>query len=148
MSEKIWSDDAWEDYLYWQTQDKKTLKRINQLIQDIQRNGCMNGIGKPEPLSGDLQGEYSRRINEKDRLVYHMENGRLYIAHCRGHYGDKKPQPIPARIWDGDLSLNPETSNIIEIPLRCQFHIGILLFHILFEHRNYTVYVGGAAWNI
>ena len=88
MSEKIWSNDAWEDYLYWQTQDKKTLKRINQLIQDIQRNGCMNGIGKPEPLSGDLQGEYSRRINEKDRLVYHMENGRLYIAPCRGHYGD------------------------------------------------------------
>ena len=67
----------------------KKLKRINQLIQDIQRNGCMNGIGKPEPLSGDLQGEYSRRINEKDRLVYHMEDGRLYIAHCRGHYGDK-----------------------------------------------------------
>ena len=67
----------------------KTLKRINQLIRDIERNGCMQGIGKPEPLSGDLQGEYSRRINEKDRLVYHMENGRLYIAHCRGHYGDK-----------------------------------------------------------
>ena len=66
----------------------KKLKRINQLIQDIQRNGYMNGIGKPEPLSGDLQGEYSRRINEKDRLVYHMENGRLYIAPCRGHYGD------------------------------------------------------------
>ena len=71
MSEKIWSDDAWADYLYWQTQDKKTLKRI------------------PKPLTGDLQGEYSRRINEKDRLVYHMEDGRLYIAHCRGHYGDK-----------------------------------------------------------
>ncbi len=82
MSEKIWSDDAWEDYLYWQTQDKKTLKRNNQLIQDIERNGCIKGIGKPEPLSGDLQGEYSRRINEKDRLVYHMENGRLstYIS--------------------------------------------------------------------
>ena len=87
--EKSVSFYAWEDYLYWQTQDKKTLKRINQLIQDIERNGCMKGIGKPEPLSGDLQGEYSRRINEKDRLVYHMENGRLYIAHCRGHYGDK-----------------------------------------------------------
>ena len=56
MSEKIWSDDAWEDYLYWQTQDKKTIKRINQLIKDIERNGCMNGIGKPEPLTGDLQG--------------------------------------------------------------------------------------------
>ena len=55
----------------------------------IERNGCMEGIGKPEPLTGDLQGEYSRRINDKDRLVYHMENGRIYIAHCRGHYGDK-----------------------------------------------------------
>ena len=68
MSEKIWSDDAWEDYLYWQSQDKKIIKRINQPIKDIERNGCANGIGKPEPLQGDLQGEYSRRINEKDRL--------------------------------------------------------------------------------
>ena len=67
----------------------KKIKRINQLIKDIERNGCMEGIGKPEPLTGDLQGEYSRRINDKDRLVYHMENGRIYIAHCRGHYGDK-----------------------------------------------------------
>lgn len=89
MSEKIWSDDAWEDYLYWQAQDKKTLKRINQLIKDIERNGCREGIGKPEPLTGNLQGEYSRHINEKDRLVYHIESGRIYIAHCRGHYGDK-----------------------------------------------------------
>ncbi|MCD8053979.1 MAG: Txe/YoeB family addiction module toxin [Lachnospiraceae bacterium] len=89
MSEKIWSDDAWDDYLYWQMQDKKTLKRINQLIKDIERNGCDQGIGKPEPLTGDLRGEYSRRINEKDRLVYHVENGRIYIAHCRGHYDDK-----------------------------------------------------------
>ena len=95
MSEKIWSDDAWEDYLYWQTQDKKTIKRINQLIKDIERNGCMEGIGKPEPLTGDLQGEYSRRINDRDRLVYHMENGRIYIAHCRGHYGDKQVSHIP-----------------------------------------------------
>ena len=60
MSEKIWSDDAWEDYLYWQSQDKKIVKRINLLIKDIERNGCMEGIGKPEPLTGDLQGEYSR----------------------------------------------------------------------------------------
>ena len=89
MSEIIWSDDAWNDYLYWQTQDKKTLKRINQLIKDIDRNGCLNGIGKPEPLIGDLQGEYSRRINDKDRLVYHMENGRISIVHCKGHYGDR-----------------------------------------------------------
>lgn len=68
---------------------KKTIKRINQLIKDIERNGCMEGMGKPEPLTGDLRGEYSRRINDKDRLVYHMENERIYIAHCRGHYGDK-----------------------------------------------------------
>ena len=86
---KIWSDDAWEDYLYWQNQDKKTLKRINQLIQNIERNGCVVGIGKPEALTGDLQGEFSRRINDKDRLVYHIEDGKLFIAHCRGHYGDK-----------------------------------------------------------
>lgn len=89
MSDKIWSDDAWADYLYRQTQDKKTLKRINDLIKDIERNGCLNGIGNPEALRGNLHGEYSRRINEKDRLVYHMEDGRIYISHCRGHYGDK-----------------------------------------------------------
>ena len=68
---------------------KKTIRRINQLIKDIERNGCMHGIGEPEALKGNLQGEFSRRINAKDRLVYHMENGRIYIAHCRGHYGDK-----------------------------------------------------------
>ncbi len=89
MSEKIWSDDAWADYLYWQTQDKKTLKRINFLIKDIERNGALNGIGEPEALKGDLRGEYSRRINEKDRLVYHLEDDRIYISHCKGHYGDK-----------------------------------------------------------
>jgi len=89
MSEKIWSDDAWADYLYWQSQDKKTLKRINMLIQDIERNGAMKGIGEPEALKGNLQGEYSRRINEKDRLVYYLEDGRIYIASCRGHYNDR-----------------------------------------------------------
>ena len=89
MSKKIWSDEAWDDYQYWQSQDKKTLKRINQLIKDIERNGCMEGIGKPEPLSGELQGEFSRRIDEKNRLVYHTEGDYLYIVQCRGHYGDK-----------------------------------------------------------
>lgn len=68
---------------------KKTIKGINQLIKDIERNGSMEGIGKPEPLTGDLKGKYSRRINDKDWLVYHMENGCIYITHCRGHYGDK-----------------------------------------------------------
>ena len=89
MSEKIWSDEAWADYLYWQTQDRKTLKRINQLIQDIERNGCLVGIGKPEALRGNLQGEYSRRIDDVNRLVYHMEDGRIYILYCRGHYDDR-----------------------------------------------------------
>ena len=83
---KIWSDEAWEDYLYWQTQDKKTLKRINMLIKDIDRNGPMNGIGEPETLKENLQGYFSRRINEKDRLVYRIENNQLLIAQCRGHY--------------------------------------------------------------
>ncbi|MBR3569729.1 MAG: Txe/YoeB family addiction module toxin [Oscillibacter sp.] len=89
MSEKIWSDDAWADYLYWQSQDKKTLKRINLLIWDIERNGVLAGIGKPEALRGNLQGEYSRRIDDTNRLVYHMENGRIYILYCRGHYEDR-----------------------------------------------------------
>ena len=87
MSEKIWSDDAWEDYLYWQSQDKKTIKRINQLIKDIERNGCMEGIGKPEPLTGNLQGEFSRRINDKDRLIYRRDENNRYILACRYHYG-------------------------------------------------------------
>lgn len=85
---KIWSDEAWEDYLYWQTQDKKTLKRINALIKDIDRNGPTEGIGNPEPLKGNLQGYFSRRINEKDHLVYRVENGQLLIAQCRNHYDD------------------------------------------------------------
>ena len=88
MSELIWSDDAWTDYLWWQSQDKKTLKRINALIRDIERNGVLEGIGSPEALRGDLAGEYSRRIDEKNRLVYHMEGKRVFIAACRGHYGD------------------------------------------------------------
>ena len=89
MGDKVWSDDAWKDYLYWQAQDKKTIKRINQLIKDIERNGCIEGIGKPEALTGDLAGEFSRRINDKDRLVYHIKDNQIFIAHCRGRYGDK-----------------------------------------------------------
>jgi toxin YoeB len=85
---KIWTDEAWEEYLYWQTQDKKTLKRINQLIRDIDRNGN-NGIGKPEALSGNLAGFWSRRIDETNRLVYRIKDGQLEIAQCHSHYGDK-----------------------------------------------------------
>ena len=83
---KIWSDEAWEDYLYWQ-QDKKTLKRINALLKEIERD-AFGGIGKPEPLKGELSGFWSRRIDATNRLVYRIREGRLEIASCRGHYDD------------------------------------------------------------
>lgn len=76
---KIWDDDAWEDYIYWQTQDKKVLKRINILIKDIDRNGY-EGIGKPEPLTGNWSGYWSRRIDEKNCLVYKITDGTIRIA--------------------------------------------------------------------
>lgn len=82
---KIWDEEAWEDYLYWQTQDRKTLKRINLLIQDIDRNEY-SGIGKPEPLKGNLQGYWSRRIDEANRLVYRINGGKIEIIQCRTHY--------------------------------------------------------------
>ena len=85
---KVWSDEAWNEYLYWQTQDRKTLKRINQLLQDIDRNGY-DGIGKPEPLKHDYQGFWSRRIDDANRLVYRIENGQIEIAQCGSHYKDK-----------------------------------------------------------
>ena len=82
---KYWSDKAWDDYLYWQTQDKKTLLKINKLVKDIERNGLSEGSGKPEPLR--YRKGWSRRIDEKNRLVYDMdENGNILIASCRGHY--------------------------------------------------------------
>ena len=83
---KSWTNEAWDDYLYWQSQDKKTIKRINQLIKDIERNGNMNGIGKPEPLQYELQGFFSRRIDETNRLVYVKEDEVITIISCRYHY--------------------------------------------------------------
>lgn len=82
---KVWSDDAWEEYIHWQSQDRKTLKRINQLLKDIDRNGY-DGIGKPEPLKHDYQGFWSRRIDHENRLVYRIENGQIEIAQCGLHY--------------------------------------------------------------
>ena len=82
----LWDESAWEDYLYWQSQDKKTLRRINQLIQDAQRNP-FSGIGKPEPLKNH-NGYWSRRIDVSNRLVDKQEGDSLIIAACRGHYND------------------------------------------------------------
>jgi toxin YoeB len=82
---KSWRDDAWSDYLYWQTQDRKTLKKINNLIKDIER-APFNGIGKPEMLKEDLSGKISRRINEKDRLIYSVEEEVLFIYSAKDYY--------------------------------------------------------------
>lgn len=82
---KIWFYEAWIDYIYWQTQDKKTLKRINNLIKDTERNP-FEGIGKPEPLKGNLSGFWSRHIDDTNRFVYRINNDKLEILSCRGHY--------------------------------------------------------------
>lgn len=87
MADITFSEQAFSEYLYWQTQDKKTLKRINQLLQDISRNGY-HGIGKPEPLKGNLQGFWSRRIDDVNRLVYRMEDNTIQVIQCKGHYND------------------------------------------------------------
>ncbi|VAX37449.1 YoeB toxin protein [hydrothermal vent metagenome] len=81
----FWTMEAWKDYRYWQSQDKKTVKRINKLIQDTQRSP-FNGIGKPEALKDNLSGFWSRRIDESNRLVYAYENDHLTIISCRYHY--------------------------------------------------------------
>ena len=84
---KLWHDTAWDDYLSWQTEDKKTLRKINSLIKDIERNGY-SGIGKPEPLKGNLSGWWSVRIDDTNRLVFQLAGGQLEIYACKGHYQD------------------------------------------------------------
>ncbi|MFS8931216.1 Txe/YoeB family addiction module toxin [Cupriavidus taiwanensis] len=84
----LFTASAWETYVYWQNQDKKTLKRINALIQDAQREP-FEGIGKPEALKGNLSGFWSRRIDDTNRLVYVADDVTLRIVSCRYHYGDK-----------------------------------------------------------
>lgn len=81
----VWDEDAWDDYLYWQTQDRKVLKRINILLTDIQRNGN-DGIGKPEALKHGFHGFWSRRITDEHRLVYKITSTEILIAQCRFHY--------------------------------------------------------------
>ena len=80
-----WTDEAWSDYLHWQTQDKKTLKRINKLITDVKRSP-FEGIGKPEPLKENLSGFWSRRIDDTNRLVYAIDDDAITIISCRYHY--------------------------------------------------------------
>ena len=81
----IWDEEAWDDYVEWQSEDKKTLKRINKLIKDIQSTPY-SGLGKPEPLKHDLSGYWSRRIDDYNRLVYKVEDNELRIAQCKTHY--------------------------------------------------------------
>ena len=84
---KLWTDRAWEEYLVWQKQDKKTLRKLNKLIKDIERNP-FEGLGKPEPLKHNLSGWWSRHIDEPNRIVYRIKDGNLEISQCKGHYND------------------------------------------------------------
>lgn len=84
----LFTDTGWNQYTEWQGQDKKTVKRINQLLKSIDRDGTMQGIGKPELLKHDKSGLYSRRIDEANRLVYEMSNNLIIVKSCKGHYED------------------------------------------------------------
>lgn len=81
----VWDENAWQDYLYWQSNDRKILKRVNALLVDIARNGT-SGIGKPEPLKHGFQGYWSRRITDEHRLIYKVIDDEVRIAACRFHY--------------------------------------------------------------
>ena len=86
---KIWSGRSWDEYVSWQAEDRKTLRRINALIKDIERNGCLVGIGKPEELKYDLSGWYSRRIDDMNRLIYRIVgDDSLEISQCKSHYDE------------------------------------------------------------
>jgi toxin YoeB len=85
--QKLWDDSAWEEYEYWQGQDRKTLKKINRLLKGIERNGY-ECEGKPEPLKHDLSGYWSVKIDEANRLIFKISDDILKIAACRGHYED------------------------------------------------------------
>lgn len=87
MSRILFTEHAWEEYIYWQTQDKRTLRRINQLLRVIQRDP-FDGIGKPEPLRGELSGFWSRRIDECNRIVYRVKDDIVELLQCKGHYDD------------------------------------------------------------
>ena len=86
MNDFTFDKEAWEEYVNWQTIDRKMVKRINNLIKDIQRNGPMKGIGKPEVLK--YRPGYSRRIDDTNRLIYNIKDEKLHIISCKGHYED------------------------------------------------------------
>ena len=88
MDDVQFSKEAWEDFSYWLAEDRKTIKRIMKLIKDIKRNGY-SGIGKPEPLSDNLSGFWSRRIDDKNRIVYKIDGTIIKIIQCGSHYRDK-----------------------------------------------------------
>lgn len=84
----LWQEKAWKEYLYWQIQDKKTLNKINKLLEDVRRNGY-NCIGKIEPLKGSLTGYFSIRIDKKNRIVFRIQNNNIEILQCGTHYHKK-----------------------------------------------------------
>ena len=87
MNDLTFTSEGFADYIYWQFEDRKTLRRINLLLEDIKRNGVLNGMGKPEKLK--YEGAYSRRIDEQNRLIYKLNSiGDIEIVSCRGHYED------------------------------------------------------------
>lgn len=83
---KVFADIAWEDYLYWQISDKTKMKKINNLIKSIERDGYSNGIGKPESLKHQFKGYWSRRIDSEHRLIYKVDKENIYIVSCKDHY--------------------------------------------------------------
>ena len=87
MGKVSFEDDGWLHYLYWQMQDRKTLNKINRLLQSIERDGALNGLGKPEKLKH--QDGYSRRIDDSNRLIYSVHNDEITVKFCKGHYDDK-----------------------------------------------------------
>ena len=88
MANFTFTENGWEHYVYWQMQDRKTLKKINSLIEDINRNGPLQGIGKPELLKHNKSGLYSRRIDDANRLVYEISDNQIIVKYCKGHYED------------------------------------------------------------
>ena len=85
---RAFTENGWEDYLFWEKEKRKTIDRINELLKDIERNGAAKGKGRPEPLHGDLSGYFSRRINEKDRLIYRVSDDKIIILSCHYHFSD------------------------------------------------------------